>query len=97
MLVLEDRGPGRPSTAGPPAEALPAAPAAKPIRIGSARCSAAQQELASQLAELEPVGKRIFSKKISNKERSAHRITESVPALPKARHRSLRAPRHRIR
>lgn len=65
MPVPEDRGPGRPWKAGPPVEALPAAAAAKPIRIGYARCSTAQQELASQLAALEPVCKRIFSEKIS--------------------------------
>ncbi|WP_312870772.1 recombinase family protein [Streptomyces himalayensis] len=46
---------------------MPAAAAAKPIRIGYARCSTAQQELASQLAALEPVCKRIFSEKISTR------------------------------
>jgi DNA invertase Pin-like site-specific DNA recombinase len=67
VIVPEDRGPGRPWKAGPPVEALPAAAAAKPIRIGYARCSTAQQELASQLAALEPVCKRIFSEKISTR------------------------------
>lgn len=65
VLVPEDRGPRRPWKAGPPAPALLAAVAAKPIRIGYARCSTAQQELASQLAALEPICKRIFSEKIS--------------------------------
>ncbi|MFE7043474.1 recombinase family protein [Streptomyces atratus] len=37
------------------------------MRIGYARCSTAQQELASQLAALEPVCKRIFSEKISTR------------------------------
>lgn len=67
VIVPEDRGPGRPWKAGPPVEALPAAAAAKPIRIGYARCSTARQELASQLAALEPVCKRIFSEKISTR------------------------------
>nr|WP_157570183.1 recombinase family protein [Microtetraspora malaysiensis] len=65
--VPEDRGPGRPWKPGPPAPSLPTAPAAKPIRIGYARCSTAQQELASQLTALEPVCKRIFSEKISTR------------------------------
>ncbi|WP_079168568.1 recombinase family protein [Streptomyces colonosanans] len=67
VLVPEDRGPGRPWKPGPPVEQAPAAPVAKPIRIGYARCSTAQQELASQLAALEPVCKRIFSEKISTR------------------------------
>ncbi|MFI6062461.1 recombinase family protein [Streptomyces sp. NPDC051286] len=65
--VPEDRGPGRPWKAGAPAPSLPAAPAAKPIRVGYARCSTAQQELAPQLTALEPVCKRIFSEKISTR------------------------------
>ncbi|MFF5106796.1 recombinase family protein [Streptomyces sp. NPDC000134] len=67
VRVPEDRGPGRPWKQGPPIEDTPAATAAKPIRIGYARCSTAQQELASQLAALEPVCKRIFSEKISTR------------------------------
>jgi hypothetical protein len=59
-----DRGDGRPWTAGPPVEVLPAAVAVMPIRIGSARCSTAQLEPASQLAALEPACKRICSEKI---------------------------------
>ncbi|MEV7976811.1 recombinase family protein [Streptomyces sp. NPDC086519] len=77
MTVPEDRGPGRPWKAGPPVEAPPAAATAKPIRIGYARCSTAQQELASQLTALEPVCKQIFSEKIST------RIT-TRPELEKA-------------
>lgn len=50
---------------GQPVQAAPTAAAAKPIRIGYARCSTAQKELQSQLDALEPVYKRIFSEKIS--------------------------------
>ncbi len=64
-----DRGPGRPWKPGPPIETAPVAEnAAKPIRIGYARCSTAQQELASQTAALEAAQcKRIFSEKISTR------------------------------
>ncbi|MFI8483975.1 recombinase family protein [Streptomyces rubrogriseus] len=67
VLVPEDHGPGRPWKAGRPAPAPPAAVAARPIRIGYAGCSTAQQELASHLAALEPVCNRIFSEKISTR------------------------------
>lgn len=67
MTVPEDRAPGRPWKACPRVEAPPVAATAKPIRIGYARCSTAQQELASQLAAFEPVCKRIFSEKISTR------------------------------
>ncbi|MGW7387062.1 recombinase family protein [Streptomyces sp. NPDC054794] len=77
VIVPEDRGPGRPWKAAPPVEALTAAAAAKPIRIGYARCSTAQQELASQLAALEPICNRIFSEKIATRVRTR-------PALEKA-------------
>ncbi|MFD9099026.1 hypothetical protein [Streptomyces collinus] len=60
VLVPEDRGPGRTWKHGPPVEAASAAAAAKPIGIGYARCSTAQQELQSQLDALEPLCKRIF-------------------------------------
>ncbi|WP_199239468.1 recombinase family protein [Streptomyces sp. ICBB 8177] len=56
---------GRTWKQGPPVEAAPAATAAKPIRIGYARCSTAQQESQSQLDALRPLCKRIFSEKIS--------------------------------
>jgi len=67
--VPGDRGPGRPWKPGPPAGTVPLAEnAARPIRIGYARCSTAQQELASQTAALEAAQcKRIFSEKISTR------------------------------
>ncbi|MFE6906297.1 recombinase family protein [Streptomyces erythrochromogenes] len=45
--------------------------------MGYARCSTVQQELASQLATLQPVCKRIFSEKISTR-------IETRPELEKA-------------
>jgi DNA invertase Pin-like site-specific DNA recombinase len=67
--VPGDRSPGRPWKPGPPAGTAPLAEnAARPIRIGYARCSTAQQELASQIAALEAAQcKRIFSEKISTR------------------------------
>ena len=67
--VPGDRGPGRPWKPGRPAETASVAEnAAKPIRIGYARCSTAQQELASQAAALEAAQcKRVFSEKISTR------------------------------
>ncbi|WP_434600041.1 recombinase family protein [Streptomyces sp. A5-4] len=62
------RGPGRLWKPGPPAEQIPAAPAAKSIRIGYARCSTALQELQSQLDALARADcKRVFSEKISTR------------------------------
>ncbi|MGW0844249.1 recombinase family protein [Streptomyces sp. NPDC002787] len=78
VLVPEDRGPGRPWKQGPPVEALPAAAAAKPIRIGYARCSTAQQELQSQLDALEPVCKRIFSEKISTRVKTRPKLEAAL-------------------
>ena len=68
VLVPGDRDPGRPWKPGPPAGIGLAENAARPIRIGYARCSTAQQELASQTAALEAAQcKRIFSEKISTR------------------------------
>ncbi|MFB7499346.1 hypothetical protein ACFC09_32475 [Streptomyces sp. NPDC056161] len=47
VIVPDDRGPRRPWKGGPPVETVPAAAVVKPIRIEYARCSTAQQELAS--------------------------------------------------
>nr|WP_234327949.1 recombinase family protein [Streptomyces sp. NRRL F-2664] len=78
VLVPEDRGPGRPWRPGPPVEAAPAAAAAKPIRIGYARCSTAQQELQSQLDALEPLCKRIFHEKISTRVKTRPKLEEAL-------------------
>ncbi|WP_419796097.1 recombinase family protein [Streptomyces mexicanus] len=78
VLVPEDRGRGRPWKQGPPVEAVPAAAAAKPIRIGYARCSTAQQELQSQLDALEPVCKRIFSEKISTRVKTRPKLEAAL-------------------
>ncbi|MFI5966958.1 recombinase family protein [Streptomyces asoensis] len=75
----EDRGSGRPWKPGLPVEDVPAAAAAaKPIRIGYARCSTAQQELASQLAALEPVCKQIFSEKISTRVKARPELQKAL-------------------
>jgi len=67
--VPEDRSPGKPWKQGPVLEHGPTAEVSRaPIRIGYARCSTAQQELASQLEALETAHcKRIFSEKISTR------------------------------
>ncbi|MEU0660694.1 recombinase family protein [Streptomyces lavendulocolor] len=63
-----DRQPGKPWKPGPPVEAAQAEATGKPIRIGYARVSTAQQELQSQLDALERAQcKRIFSEKISTR------------------------------
>jgi DNA invertase Pin-like site-specific DNA recombinase len=78
VLVPEDRGPGRPWKPGPPVDAVPTAAASKPIRIGYARCSTAQQELQSQLDALEPLCKRIFSEKISTRVKTRPKLEEAL-------------------
>ncbi|MFB7324765.1 recombinase family protein [Streptomyces sp. NPDC056190] len=78
MILPEDRCPGRPWKPGPPVEAAPVTAVAKPIRIGYARCSTAQQELASQLAALEPVCKRIFSEKISTRVKTRPELEKAL-------------------
>jgi DNA invertase Pin-like site-specific DNA recombinase len=79
VLAPEDREPGRPWKPGPPAEAAPAEPAAKPIRIRYARCSTAQQELASQLDALARVKcKRVFSEKISTRMKNRPKLEDAL-------------------
>jgi hypothetical protein len=68
--VPADRNPGKPWKPGPDVETADAdrVPAGKAIRIGYARCSMAQQELASQMEALEKAGStRTFSEKISTR------------------------------
>ncbi|ORT49009.1 recombinase family protein [Frankia sp. KB5] len=69
VTVPDDRGPGRPWTPRPPTTTAPTpAPTATAIRIGYARCSTAQQDLASQIEALQAAYcKRIFSEKISTR------------------------------
>ncbi|WP_225101355.1 recombinase family protein [Streptomyces sp. CoH27] len=80
----DDRGPGRPWKPGPPVETVPAAAAAKPIRIGYARYSTARQELQSQLDALRPVCKLIFSEKISTRVKTRPKLEEALKLAEEA-------------
>ncbi|MER5321243.1 recombinase family protein [Streptosporangium roseum] len=73
------RGPGRIWEPGPPREALPAGAAAKPTRVGYARCSSPQQELDSQLDALREAGcEPIFSEKISTRIKTRPEFTKAM-------------------
>ncbi|MGW7447598.1 recombinase family protein [Kitasatospora sp. NPDC054795] len=77
--VPADRGPGRPWVERPPLPARPTETAPAPIRIGYARCSTVDQEIASQLVALEKAGcTKVFQEKISTR---VHRRPEMEAAL----------------
>ncbi|MFG2918551.1 recombinase family protein [Kitasatospora sp. NPDC048298] len=69
VLVPADRAPGKPWQRRPTPVLAPAPEhAAPPIRVGYARCSTAQQELASQIEALQSAGCfKIFQEKISTR------------------------------
>ncbi|WP_199536683.1 recombinase family protein [Spongiactinospora gelatinilytica] len=63
-----EREPGRVWQAGPALNAVAPAAAARPTRVGYARCSTAQQELDSQLGVLKEAGcEPVFAEKISTR------------------------------
>jgi DNA invertase Pin-like site-specific DNA recombinase len=92
--VPKDRGPGRPWKAGEvPAEPVDVDVAGAPIRIGYARCSTAEQEIASQITALKAARcHKIFSEKISTRIKVrpeleaalalAHQFKEAAPEQP---------------
>jgi hypothetical protein len=74
-----DRGPGRAWEPGPPREPRAADAAAKPARVGYARCSTAQQELDSQLDALREAGcVPIFAENISTRIKTRPEFTKAM-------------------
>jgi len=79
--VPRDRRPGKPWRPGPPVVRPPAiAPKDQvDIRIGYARCSSDDQELASQLDELKRAGcRRIFDEKVSTRQPTLPKLIEAI-------------------
>ncbi|MGR6924218.1 recombinase family protein [[Actinomadura] parvosata] len=85
-----ERGPGRVWQTGPVVDAMAPAAAARPTRVGYARCSTAQQELDSQLDALKAAGcEPVFAEKTSTRIKArpefakamdyAHTIKQAVP------------------
>lgn len=73
------RGAGRSWQAGPAAEGMLPTAAARPTRVGYARCSTAQQELQSQLDALAEAGcEPVFSEKISTRVKVRPEFTQAM-------------------
>ncbi|MFJ6656053.1 recombinase family protein [Streptomyces sp. NPDC091377] len=88
--VPADRGPGRAWVERPPLPAGPVETGSVVIRIGYARCSMAEQEIASQLVALEKAGcTKVFQEKISTR---VHRRPEMEAALALANNIKEAAP-----
>ncbi|MDH6710755.1 DNA invertase Pin-like site-specific DNA recombinase [Kitasatospora sp. MAA19] len=90
VLVPAGRGPGRVWVERPPLAVRPAETGSAVIRIGYARCSMAEQEIASQLVALEKAGcTKVFQEKISTR---VHRRPEMEAALALANNIKEAAP-----
>lgn len=95
VLVPADRGPGRAWARGEqPARDWSPSGSGEPIRVGYARCSAASQDLSSQLDALQQAGcARVFSEKVSTRVRVR---PELEAALGLAREIKRAAPRQDV-